>query len=30
MDICKEKDPPLEEVEEGRRVACFLYSEERR
>lgn len=29
MDVCKEKEPPLEEVEEGRKVACFLYSEER-
>lgn len=29
MDICKEKEPPFEEVEEGRKVACFLYTEER-
>ncbi|MGJ8454487.1 ABC transporter ATP-binding protein [Pseudothermotoga sp. U03pept] len=27
MEICKEKEPPLEEIEEGRKVACFLYSE---
>jgi peptide/nickel transport system ATP-binding protein len=29
MDICKEKEPELKEVEPGRKVACFLYSEER-
>lgn len=29
MEVCKAEEPPLKEVEEGRRVACFLYSEER-
>lgn len=29
MDVCKEKEPPLTEVEPGRRVACWLYMEER-
>lgn len=29
MDICKEKEPELKEVEPGRKVACYLYSEER-
>ncbi|ACB09268.1 ABC transporter ATP-binding protein [Thermotoga sp. RQ2] len=29
MDVCKEKEPPLTEIEPGRRVACWLYMEER-
>ncbi|MEJ5228502.1 MAG: ABC transporter ATP-binding protein [Pseudothermotoga sp.] len=29
MEVCKVEEPPLKEVEEDRRVACFLYSEER-
>ncbi|PLV58650.1 ABC transporter ATP-binding protein [Thermotoga sp. KOL6] len=29
MEICKEKEPPLVEIEPGRRVACWLYMEER-
>lgn len=29
MDVCKEKEPPLVEIEPGRRVACFLYAGER-
>jgi len=29
MDICKEKEPPLTEIEPSRRVACWLYTEER-
>lgn len=27
MDICREKVPPLKEVEDGRKVACWLYYE---
>ncbi len=30
MDICKEKVPPLKEIEKNRKVACFLYMEERK
>ena len=30
MDICKEKVPPLIEVESGHRVACYLVTEEGR
>jgi len=26
MDICREKEPPLEEVESGHTVACWLYA----
>jgi peptide/nickel transport system ATP-binding protein len=29
MEVCKEREPELREVEEGSKVACFLYSEER-
>ncbi|RDI90889.1 Oligopeptide ABC transporter, ATP-binding protein [Thermosipho africanus Ob7] len=29
MDICREKEPQFKEIEPGRKVACFLYSEER-
>ncbi len=28
MDICKTDEPPLREVEPGRKVACWLYMEE--
>jgi len=26
MDICKEQEPPLKEIEPGRWVACWLYA----
>ncbi|WP_448534984.1 ABC transporter ATP-binding protein [Pseudothermotoga sp.] len=29
MDVCREREPELKEVEEGTKVACFLYTEER-
>jgi len=29
MSVCKEKEPKLVEIEPQRKVACFLYSEER-
>jgi peptide/nickel transport system ATP-binding protein len=29
MDICRENEPQFKEIEPGRKVACFLYSEER-
>ncbi|WP_448516957.1 ABC transporter ATP-binding protein [Pseudothermotoga sp.] len=29
MDVCKEREPELREVEKGSKVACFLYSGER-
>ncbi|PLV57688.1 ABC transporter ATP-binding protein [Thermotoga sp. SG1] len=29
MDICREKEPPLMEIEPSRKVACWLYTEER-
>ncbi len=28
MDICREKEPPLVELEGGRKVACWLYEEQ--
>ncbi len=28
MDICREKDPPLVELEGGRKVACWLFEKE--
>lgn len=29
MDICRRKQPPLREEEDGRKVACWLYEEEK-